>query len=163
MLKPAVATASKFILTSGEAVLFAALLAGILAIIGAVVGSFYGFRREHKQWLRDARRKAYETLLAIGTRFQMIEAMDRLVDLALRSMALPVPDTRERAKEDIAKKTLLYAELYAAVSAVLVAGPKTVADAAVEYKNAVSGTDYAAITQAEGNFVSLVRETLGSD
>jgi uncharacterized iron-regulated membrane protein len=141
MLKPTVVTASKFILTSGEAVLFAALLAGILAIIGAVVGGFYGFRREHKQWLRDARRKSYETLLAVGTRFQMMEAN----------------------AEDMAKRRMLYAELYAAVSAVLVAGPKTVADAAVEYKNAVSGSDHAAMTKAEGNFVSLVRETLGSD
>ena len=133
-------SASRFVLTSGTSTLFAELLAGLLAGIFAVVGILYGSRREHQQWLRDTRRTAYWTLLTNSQRVQSV-----------RQIGLQLED---------AERESLYSDLYSAVNAVQIAGPKKLAEAAELLMNAVNGTDYDALIKTKGRFVELAREVL---
>jgi hypothetical protein len=140
------------------AAVFAALLAGIFALIGAL----YGGRREHDKWLRDARREAYERLLA-----SVLQLRAFYVRTDIMAGASTV-----QFEPQLSAFMSAYGDISSALSAVKIAGPATVTDAATElaevarrYGNRVVSDDAKgrAIAAAEDRFASLARQVLGGD
>jgi hypothetical protein len=60
------------------------------------------------------------------------------------------------------KRMGTYTEMYAAVSAVQVAGPPNIAALAIKLKNEVTASDHAGSTQTEAQFVALAQQILGT-
>ena len=142
------------------AAVFAALLAGTFALLGAI----YGSRREHTQWLRDTRRAAYERVLTSLADVASDEMLRRFVDSTF-SRVFPdaPPESREAIESKLSASIGAYAELFSAISAVQVAGPAAVANAAITLQHAAQVSDNVALTKANEAFVLLARETLGSE
>jgi hypothetical protein len=156
-------------------VVLAAVIAGVLAGVFAVLGNWQGSRREHAQWLRDARRQAYAELTTAVTAYQLHSVpgpvrstwQQRLAELpeADRSCASQVIDETfallfAEAPGDFAGRIL---RLFAALGATEIVGPAEVADAARKLKDVALSDDWSEMGAVEAEFVQRARRVLASD
>jgi hypothetical protein len=153
-----------FVLTSGEAVLFAALLAGILAIIGGITGIVYGSHREQKHWLRETRRKAYERMLAASYRMQGMETVNEMVATLAKLTTRETPITIEEVEADLHNRIATASEMLAAASAVQIAGPTNIGRVAAELKNELLKTSADKNVDAiQAEFIAMTSQILGTE
>lgn len=165
----------------------AAVAAGVLAGVFALVGSWLGGRREHRQWLRDARRAAYSELNAAAEEMKLhrqlgedIRTLSAGVDSALKDLAeeglivlqkLETPVEldkltfenllREQWKEQRREFNAIQARFAAAASAVTILGPEEVANKVDEIETATRQDNYD-IDPALREFRQLSRMVLKS-
>jgi hypothetical protein len=128
-----------------------AAIAGVFGLLGV----WYGTRREHGQWVRNTRRMAYEALLTSVNRVRIAQAAH-----AARGSSVSLHDR-------VADPAQPYVDLFVARSAVQLAGPKKVWDAAERMHKALGETTEnpspAATTElmnADRAFVRLAQEAL---
>src|SRR5947209_2275034 len=102
-------------MTSAVGLIVGAAIAGVFSFVGILYGSW----RSRSQWLMETRRAAYAALMTGLSQYQVSDPLERL---ALVSGAPPADVVRERRAMTDA--------LLAGISAVELAGPRTVSDAA---------------------------------
>lgn len=73
----------RFALTLGAGAAGGAVIAGLFAVAGAWIAD----KREHKQWLRDTRLKAYETYLAKTEPWSHVRWLTNDIDFSKESIA----------------------------------------------------------------------------
>jgi hypothetical protein len=133
----------------------AAISAAVLAGAFALLGALYGSRREHTHWVRDGRRRAYESWLTTYTRLRLdnvLKALSREGDKDAGSRVV--------SQGYVVRQQEQYGELLAARSAVVIAGPDQVQAIVVRMQTALLDGDSEVIDRAEREFIAFAREVL---
>jgi hypothetical protein len=108
------------------------IVGAAIAVISAAIGTWYGSRVEHRQWLRDQRRIAYQ---------EFISACQAVVDRRIE---------RERpSDEELAAR-------FRTLTAIRILGPRQAAARAIEY----AAADIDEITVAFARFVNEAQRVL---